>query len=46
MKNKKASDKNKSAINLNLLQLALNNCESSVGPKKWQVDQSAGLDKF
>ena len=26
-------------IKLDLLQLALNNCESSIGPKKWKLDE-------
>jgi hypothetical protein len=33
-------------IKLDLLQLALNNCESSIGPKKWKLDERTKTDKF
>ena len=33
-------------IKLDLLQLALNNCESSIGPKKWMIDEKTKTEKF
>jgi len=33
-------------MKLDLLQLALNNCESSIGPKKWRLDERTCTDKF
>jgi len=33
-------------IKLDLLQLALNNCESSIGPKKWKLDERTKTEKF